>query len=264
MCIILDVVYYIRFSAMSNPTASFAAGVGKDSHMPIPEATRKLHKRLMRDEVYADLREWIIDGTLKPGEKLRDVELAGALGVSRMPVREALRRLEDEGLVETAANRWTRVSSVDLEQAKCIYPIVAALEGLAVGLAVPRMGEEDLRLMEETNGRLRDALRGRRAVEASQADRDFHEILLKKTANPDLVRVVDDLKTKLRCLEVAYFGGSIVAERSVEEHEELLDALHKRDVERASEAMKDNWRRSLQRVLEQLGDEASSFAGKVD
>src|SRR3712207_9069687 len=68
--------------------------------------------------------------------------------------------------------------------------------------------------------------------------------LFRSTGNSDLVRIVDDLKTKLRRLEVAYFGGSIVAERSAEEHEELLAALRKGDVERARRAMEDNWHRS--------------------
>jgi DNA-binding GntR family transcriptional regulator len=223
--------------------------------MPIPEATRKLEKPLMRDEVYEDLREWIIGGTLKPGEKLRDAELAEALGVSRMPVREALRRLEDEGLVETAANRWTRVASVDLGQAERIYPIIIALESLAVKLAVPHLDEQALRRMEEANARLRDALRAGEAVQASLEDRNFHEVLLENTGNPDLTRILENLKMKLRRLEVAYFGGSIVAERSVEEHEELLAALRAGEVERASRAVEDNWHRSLQRVLEQLGNE---------
>ncbi|ABG05950.1 transcriptional regulator, GntR family [Rubrobacter xylanophilus DSM 9941] len=223
--------------------------------MPVPEPTKKLNKTLMREEVYSTLKEWILDGTLKPKEKLRDTELARALGVSRMPVREALRRLEDEGLVETATNRWTRVATVDVSQAKRIYPILIALESLAVSLAAHRLEERDLRLMEEANERLRRMLRAGKAVEASEADRDFHEVLMSRTDNPDLIRIVDDLKAKLRLLEVVYFGGSIVAERSAEEHKEILAALREGDTGRASRAVEDNWRNSLQRVLEQLGGE---------
>lgn len=220
--------------------------------MPVPGHTKKLSKTLIREEVYASLRTWILDGTLKPGEKLRDAELAEAMGVSRMPVREAFRRLEDEGLVETAANRWTRVSLVDVEQAKRVYPILVSLESLAVSLAAPRLEKEDIRLMNDANERLRVALREGQAIEASQADRDFHEVLLEKTGNPDLARMVDDLKAKLRRLEVAYFGGSIVADRSVDEHAEILAALEEGDSERAARAVEDNWHRSLRRVLQQL------------
>ncbi len=221
--------------------------------MPVPDSTKKLNKTLMREEVYAGLREWILDGTLKPGEKLRDAELAEALGVSRMPVREAFRRLQDEGLVDTSANRWTRVSFVDVGQAERIYPILFSLEALAISLAAPRMGADELRLMSEANERLARALEGGGAVEASAADRDFHEVFLSRTNNPDLVRIVDDCKAKLRRLEVAYFDGCMVADRSVREHEEIIEALKEGDVEAAADAVEVNWRGSLDRFLEQLG-----------
>ena len=75
--------------------------------MPVPQ-TDVLSRTFIRDDVYVSLHDWIVRGELEPGEKLKDKELAAQLGVSRMPIREALRKLEDEGLVETAANRWTR------------------------------------------------------------------------------------------------------------------------------------------------------------
>lgn len=220
--------------------------------MPVPESAKKLSKTLIREEVYADLRQWIIDGTLKPGEKLRDAELAAALGVSRMPVREAFRRLEDEGLVETAANRWTRVSFVDVEQAKRIYPILFSLESLAISLAAPWLDKRALRLMQEANERLARALEEDRAVEASEEDRAFHKVFLDKADNLELVRIVEDLKAKLRRLEVSYFDGCMIAGRSAAEHEEIIKALRDGDIEGAAEAVRVNWRGSLDRFLEQL------------
>lgn len=230
----------------------------------MPDSAKKLNKTLMREEVYASLREWILDGTLKPGEKLRDADLAEALGVSRMPVREAFRRLQDEGLVETSANRWTRVSFVDGEQAERIYPILFSLESLAISLAAPRLGEGELRLMSEANERLAEALEEGRAVEASAADRNFHEVFLDRSNNPDLVRIVDDLKANLRRLEVAYFDGCMVADRSVKEHKEIIEALKEGNVEAAADAVEVNWRGSLDRFLKQLdrtGEARESVAG---
>jgi len=222
--------------------------------VPVPSETRKLSKTLMREQVYADLREWIVSGILKPGEKLRDAELAEALGVSRMPVREAIRRLEDEGLVETAANRWTRVSFVDVEGAKRVYPILAKLESLAISLAAPRMGEEELRLMSEANDRLREALESGRGGAASEADREFHRIFITSAENPELAGLLEGLKVKLRRLEAAYFGGCMIADRSVTEHREILAALKDGDYERAARATEANWQQSLVRFLEQLKD----------
>jgi DNA-binding GntR family transcriptional regulator len=222
--------------------------------VPVPSETKKLSKTLMREQVYADLREWIVAGILKPGEKLRDSELAEALGVSRMPVREAIRRLEDEGLVETAANRWTRVSLVDVEGAKRVYPILAKLESLAIWLAAPRMGDEDLRLMSEANDRLVDALHSGRGVAASAADREFHRIFITSADNPELAGLLEGLKVKLRRLEAAYFGGCLIADHSVTEHCEILEALRDGDYERAARATEANWQQSLVRLLEQLKD----------
>jgi DNA-binding GntR family transcriptional regulator len=220
--------------------------------VPVPSETKKLSKPLMRDEAYADLRRWIVDGILKPGERLRDGELAEALGVSRMPVREAIRRLEDEGLVETAANRWTRVSFVDVEQAKRIYPILAALESLAISLAAPRMGKEDLRRMTEANERLRKALESGRGIAASEADYEFHRVFIARSDNPDLVGMLENLKTKLRRLEAAYFGGCMIANHSVVEHRDVLEALEDDDHRCAARAVETNWQESLNRFLEQL------------
>ena len=101
--------------------------------MPIPESGPKISRTLARDDAYNKLRGWIIDGTLKPEEVLHDQHIAALLGVSRTPVREALRRLEDEGLVETGGwNRWTRVQlPLDLNRAAEIYAIIEVLEVLA-------------------------------------------------------------------------------------------------------------------------------------
>jgi DNA-binding GntR family transcriptional regulator len=217
--------------------------------MPVPSRTKKLSKTLMRAEVYADLRAWIIDGTLKPGEKLRDAELAEALGVSRMPVREAFLRLEDEGLVETSANRWTRVAHIDVWQAKRIYPLVIALEGLALSLAAHRLSEAEISKMEEANEQLSRALGEGRAVEASEADRRFHAVFVEVADNPELASMLDNLKAKLRRLEVAYFDGCMVADRSVAEHRQMLDALRDGDHARASKVLEANWRGSLERLV---------------
>src|SRR5215467_13805791 len=102
--------------------------------MPVPASAIPLTRRCLSDDAYAQLRDWIIDGVLVPGEALRDEALADALGMSRTPVRDALQRLENEGLVVTTSNRRTSVSPVTLKQARDIYPITMTLEALALRL----------------------------------------------------------------------------------------------------------------------------------
>ncbi|HXG26144.1 MAG TPA: GntR family transcriptional regulator [Candidatus Binatia bacterium] len=222
--------------------------------MPLPSQVVAIQPQLLREEVYLSLKRWIVDGTLVPGERVRDTELAERLGVSRMPVREALNRLADEGFVETAANRWTRVALLDPDEARRIYPIVWSLERLAVGLGGPRLGKAELNAMAAANARLRDAIDRGDPLEASRADNNFHEVYIEAADNPELARILASLKVKLRRLEAAYFGGSLTASRSVEEHEDLLAALSAGEFERAADAVRDNWQRSFDRILGRLED----------
>lgn len=222
--------------------------------MPLPDRVGPIERRLLREQVYVTLRDWIIHGVLQPNEKVRDVELAARLGVSRTPVREALRRLEDEGLVQAEANRWTRVAPLDPEDAERIYPIIWTLECLAVRMAGPSLTGDDLKAMAAANEALARALRNNEPVEASAADREFHLVFIARSGNPELIKILQGLKMKLRRLEAAYFGRSLAAERSVAEHEAIIAALARRDYDLAAAAVEANWRNSLERLMAQIRD----------
>lgn len=176
--------------------------------MPVPQSVPNLRRPAVKDEVYAALLGWIVGGTLGPGERVRDKELAEALGVSRTPVREALQRLEDIGLAETSASRWTRVAPLDVARAGEVYPVVWALKAMAVSLAERRLTDEDLRAMEEANARLERALGTGDVVGVSWADRDFHDVFVARSLNRESAKILDDFKVKIRRLEIAHFGGA--------------------------------------------------------
>ena len=215
--------------------------------MPVPPTTPKLSRMLARDEVYTQLQTWIIDGTLQPGEVLKDHQLADTLGVSRTPVREALRRLEDEGLVETAANRWTRVAPLNVEQAQHWHEIVAALEGLALERAAPQLTSEDFEHMANANKDLGVALERGDMRAAVDADDVFHGVYLAHTNNGELVRLLRDLKRKIRRLELAYFHLKDEAHESVQEHNRVLSHLRDGQHAAAVVAVVENWRNSWER-----------------
>jgi DNA-binding GntR family transcriptional regulator len=217
--------------------------------MPIPEQVQKFKRPLAREEVYTTLQTWIVEGVYQPGETIRDQDLADALGVSRTPVREALQRLQDEGFVETATNRWTRVATLDLDEVKHLYPIIWTLEMLAISLAQHQLTTRDLESMREANDRLREALMNKDAIAASKADYDFHQVFIQKSDNPDLMRILHEVKIRLRWLEVVYFRELIVALQSLKEHQAILDALEEELYELAAHAIKTNWEESLKRVL---------------
>src|SRR2546421_7735367 len=164
--------------------------------MPLPQSEVKLSRTLARDEAYDKLRDWIIEGTLKPGENLRDQEIAQSLGISRTPVREALRRLEDEGFVETALNRWTRVAALDLRKAMEIYNVIEALEVFALEKA--RLTAHDLASMTDANNAMRASLQARKATAALRADEAFHGVWVARARNSELWVLLAQLKTKMR------------------------------------------------------------------
>lgn len=221
--------------------------------MPLPDSARSIERSSAREQVYASLREWIVRGTLEPGERLRDGEIAESLGTSRTPVREALRRLEDEGLVQSSASRWTRVAELSQAEATRIYPIVGSLETLAMRLAAPRTGQAEIGQMEDANARLRRAADEASRVGASEADRDFHQVVIDASGNTELIRILEELKTKLFRLEIVYFGGQDLADLSISEHERILEALRSGDHAAAAGAVEHNWRQSLKRLLDQDG-----------
>ena len=219
--------------------------------MPIPVKTRPFNRSFMREEVYNTLLGWIMEGELRPGEKLLDKVLAESMGVSRTPVREALRRLEDKGLVESAANRWTRVSEVSIDEPVKIYPIIWTLEELAVSQAIEQMTGEDFTIMERANEKLRDALAAENPVQASLADIQFHEVFIKRSGNHHLVAILHDLKISYRRVEVTYFEKDARGKYSLDEHCGILQALQKGDLQQTHTMIRLNWQNSLQR-LQQL------------
>jgi DNA-binding GntR family transcriptional regulator len=220
--------------------------------MPVPAVEPKRRRTLARDTAYADLRDWILDGTLAPGERLHDLALADRLGLSRTPVREALQRLEDEGLVETSPNRWTRVAPLDPSLVTNLYPIIWRLEALALELAAFELDDPELEQMEQANQRLSAALDANDPAAASAADYDFHQVFIDRCGNRELIAILQELKVKLRRLEMHYFSRHPSRE-SVAEHAVLLDALELGDISGATSAIETNWRNSQRRLMAEAG-----------
>lgn len=216
--------------------------------MPLPEKDHQINRLSMRDEVYAKLLTWIMEGVFRPGEKLVDKELAENMGVSRTPVREAFRRLEDKGLVESSASRWTRVSEISSDEPAMIYPIIWTLEELAVSLAMKNLTADDLKKMEQANAELKTALLADDPVASSQADASFHDIFIQKSENYHLVNILQDLKIMYRRLEINYFEGYTRVTNSVEEHTRILAALKNKDLALATQILRTNWQNSLKRL----------------
>src|SRR4051794_24248136 len=119
--------------------------------MPIPSDHSQPIRKSAKENAFSQLQKWIIDGTLLPGEKLNDIELAKALGVSRTPIRESLQLLEVQGFVKMFPGKATQVTEVEKESIKDLLPPLAALQALAAELAIPHLTDNIISLLESTN-----------------------------------------------------------------------------------------------------------------
>jgi DNA-binding GntR family transcriptional regulator len=220
--------------------------------MPVPRSATAIARPSLNQEVLARLRAWIVERVLQPGEPIRDQELAERLGVSRTPVREALLRLEAEGLVETSRNRWTRVSPVSVQTAEEIYPVIEALELLALRLPNNVFGPERVAAMRRANRALVEAIAKADARAAAAADFDFHQAIISGCGNRELVGLVEGLKRKHQRLESEYFTRVPAASASVKEHDRIVAAVATGKTDTAARALSTNWRNSLRRFRQMV------------
>jgi DNA-binding GntR family transcriptional regulator len=225
--------------------------------MPVPSNVSP-RRALLRDDAYQRLRDAIVDGTLEPGERLRDAELGVWLGVSRTPVREALARLEQAGLVITRPGRSTTVAPLDVRAARDAQSVVAAMHQLAVRLAVPHLSDDELARMSEANDRFSKALRAGDVDAALQADDELHAVPVSAAANRAVQQVLEQFTPLLRRVERLRFS-SLTGRGSVALHADLIDRCRAGDADGAAAISWDTWQ-TLEPLLGVDGDATPSRA----
>lgn len=193
---------------------------------------RRVDRSLLRDQAYRILRDAIVSGELAPGAVIRDTDLAERVGLSRTPVREALSRLADDGLVETKPHSWTRVTPLLLREVRDAVVVVRAMHELAVRLAVPVMTERHHDRMRAANKRFAAALEKDDVQAAVDADDALHDVPVAVSGNKVLAATIERQLPIIRRLERLRFG-SLLGRRSITWHDQLIDACEDGDVETA-------------------------------
>lgn len=220
--------------------------------MPIPAPADSVSRSLLRDDVYVRLRDAIVGGVLEPGEQLRDGELAAWLGVSRTPVREALLRLQQGGLVVARPGRSTTVATLDARAIRDAQAVVASMHELAVRQAVAQLTDADLDRMREANDRFAAALKADDVDAALAADDDFHAVPVEAAANEALRGVLEQFTPSLRRLERLRFA-SLSGRGSVALHDRLVERCAAGDVDGAAATSYETWQ-TLEPLLDGLAD----------
>lgn len=217
--------------------------------MPIPSDLQIGPLQNAREIAYHTLRSWILDGVLVAGEIIRDTELAGHLRVSRTPVREALIRLAQEGLVEVQRGRATRVAEPRFHRAPALFQVGAELDGLACELAAPAVGPPELAAMR----RILDEMANNRDEKVNRKlDEQFHLVYYEASGNEVILSVMAQINEELRRLEVLAFSDPVIRESAHLEHLAILEALERGDAAAARQAGRANWHESWARIRTRL------------
>nr|WP_238482704.1 GntR family transcriptional regulator [Lederbergia galactosidilytica] len=212
--------------------------------VPIPSDHLKPIRLTAKESAFSQLQQWIIEGTLQPGEKLNDTELAKALGVSRTPVRESLQLLEVQGLVKMYPGKATQVTEVDRESIKDLLPPLAALQSLSVELAITHLTDEIVTLLEDTNEQFAKAIRSENYYSALKLDEDFHQIIVDTANNSYIQSMLSSLQPHVSRL--FFYNSIILTEKSIAEHADIIELMKSGEGAKASSIMKNNWLRAIE------------------
>ena len=195
--------------------------------------------------VYNKLRQGIIKGKLKPGQKVVMADLAKAFGLSETPVREAIRRLESEGYVDFTPHTGAIVTKIDEEELVEIYLIRIALEELATRLASPHITEKDIDFLNKKNREMEMAIQQNRYEILAGINKLFHLRIYKAAPFPRLYKMICDLWDTCERWPSVFSYVPERAAASVEEHKKIIQALQTRDTDQADQLIKEQKERTL-------------------
>lgn len=176
-----------------------------------------------------ELRSAIVAGKIAPGERLTEDRLTETLKVGRVPLRDALRRLEAEGYVTTVSHGQFMVSKPALEDAEDYYSIAGALEGLAARLAVERGSAEEISRLSDLHQLLKLAYREKNLEQYFEANRQFHRFIAQMSRNNRLYQLISEMRREIRKTRLLALQLPQRTDYSMREHDQILDAFLKRN-----------------------------------
>lgn len=206
----------------------------------------------LRDVVFNTLRQAILTGELKPGERLMEIHLAKKLGVSRTPIREAIRKLELEGLVTMIPRRGAEVAQITEKSMNDVLEVRRALDVLCVELACDRITEEELEQLKAACEAFEAAVKTKDAKKIAHADVALHDIIVCATGNQRLIQLVNNLSEQMYRYRFEYIKDSSQHEGLVNEHRIIYQSIVGKDKETAAAAARthiDNQKKAIIRKI---------------
>ena len=198
------------------------------------------------------MRQAILTGEMKPGERLLEIHLANKLGVSRTPIREAIRMLELEGLVIMVPRRGAQVAQITEKSMSDVLEVRCALDELAVELACERISEEEKRELEDACGEFEKATVTKQVHVIAKADVEFHDIIFKAAGNPRLTQMINNLAEQMYRYRFEYIKDETQHQMLIEEHRRICESISNRDVAAAKEAIRVHIENQEKSIIRQI------------
>jgi len=192
----------------------------------------------LRDVVFNTLRQGILTGVLKPGERLMEIHLAERLGVSRTPIREAIRMLELEGLVTMVPRKGAEVAMISKQDLSDVLEVRRVLDALATELASKRISDEEKIKLENAEKEFADATKTMDAIKIAEADVKFHDVILQASKNKRLIQMMNNLAERIYRYRLEYIKDSRNHQRLIEEHSQIVKYVLAGDDAGAGDAAK--------------------------
>ncbi|MBD5505254.1 MAG: GntR family transcriptional regulator [Lachnospiraceae bacterium] len=192
----------------------------------------------LRDVVFNTLRKAILTGELKPGERLLEIHLANRLGVSRTPIREAIRKLELEGLVIMIPRRGAEVAQITEKSLKEVLEVRRALDALCAELACDRITTEEEERLKQACDEFERATETKDATTIAAADVALHDIIVQATGNSRLIQLINNLSEQMYRYRFEYIKDENRHDNLIDEHRMIYESIIRRDKEKAAAAAK--------------------------
>ena len=206
----------------------------------------------LRDVVFNTLRQAILVGELKPGERLMEIHLADRLGVSRTPIREAIHKLEREGLVTIIPRRGAEVSQITEKSMNDVLEVRRALDALCVELACDRITEEGLKNLKTACDNFEQCVRTGDSKKIAQADVALHDIIVQATGNQRLIQLVNNLSEQMYRYRFEYIKDSSQHKTLVEEHRIIYQSIVQKDKKTAADAARTHIDNQEKAIIRQI------------
>ena len=197
-----------------------------------------IEKKTLHEEIANNLRELIMSGELQEGDKIKEDELCSSMGISKTPLREALRVLSVEGLIQLVPNRGSFVSTPTFEEIREMFDVMSVLEGICARAAAKKMSAKDLATLEKLHNKLEKNFKRRAQREYIRINNQFHSFVQELAGNRTLNQIVNGLRQKILLYRYQSLNLPERFEQSIQEHRDLIEAFRKKDSKKAETLMR--------------------------